>query len=65
MNWFTWLLIVIGVLLAGYVIVSIVRPRRSRVDIDAKPRERDHGRGVEHDNSGPARHLDGGGFGGL
>lgn len=63
MNWFTWLVVVVGVLLVGSVVVSIVRPRRSRVDIDARHRERDLGRSFEQDNSGLNRHTGGGGVG--
>ncbi|GAA3647436.1 hypothetical protein GCM10022237_03710 [Nocardioides ginsengisoli] len=68
MNWFTWTVIVLGVLLVGSTVVSIVRPRRATIDDDAKLREKNHAEGMYRGGTlggfGPGN-MPGGGTGGM
>lgn len=43
MNWFTIIVVVLGALLLGYLVLEVVRPRRSRVDDSARLREKHQG----------------------
>lgn len=54
MNWFTYTLIVLGVLSVGYLVVEARRPKRKRLDFSVK---RHHDADVAHFRG------DGGGMG--
>lgn len=43
MNWFTWVVVVVGVVLTTWVLVSALRPRRPTVDESRQRREGDMG----------------------
>lgn len=56
MNWFTWIVIIGGAVLAAYVVFELVRPKRS--GIDARRREDDMGEAM-YRGGHPGRPFDG------